>query len=157
MMNELLKKLNYKAPANIYLLESPSNIVTDLLLQNVGEETQVHTALTEAKVHFAIGFAITQEQVNTLATGLALRAEGDAIIWLAYPKGTSKNYKCDFNRDTGWAILGNLGYEGVRQIAIDADWSALRFRKTEYIKTLARDNKRAMSEAGKERTEKKES
>jgi hypothetical protein len=157
MMNELLKKLNYKAPTDIYLLESPSTTVTNLLLQNVAKETRVHTVLSETKVYFAIGFATTQEQVNTLATELASRTEGDAIIWLAYPKGTSKNYKCDFNRDTGWAILGNLGYEGVRQVAIDADWSALRFRKTEYIKTLARDNKRAMSEAGKERTEKKES
>ena len=23
-------------------------------------------------------------------------------LWVAYPKGSSKNYRCEFNRDTGW-------------------------------------------------------
>jgi hypothetical protein len=26
----------------------------------------------------------------------------DAIVWFCYPKGSSKLYKCDFNRDNGW-------------------------------------------------------
>src|SRR5713101_8045074 len=29
-------------------------------------------------------------------------AQGDAVVWFAYPKGTSKRYKCEINRDTGW-------------------------------------------------------
>jgi hypothetical protein len=27
----------------------------------------------------------------------------------------------------------DLGYASVRMVAVDEDWSALRFRKTEYI------------------------
>jgi hypothetical protein len=34
-------------------------------------------------------------------------------------------------------------------VAIDEDWSALRFRRAEYIKTMTRDEKRAMSTPGK--------
>ena len=39
------------------------------------------------------------------------------------------------NRDNGWDILRTAGYETVRAVAIDDDWSALRFRKTECIKS----------------------
>jgi len=53
-------------------------------------------------------------------------------------------YRCDFNRDTGWVALGEIGFEGVRQIAIDEDWTALRFRRVEFIKTLTRDASRAI-------------
>ena len=62
----------------------------------------------------------------------------DEAIWLAYPKGTSKRYKSKINRDNGWKYLGQFDYEGVRQIAIDEDWSALRFRKIRFIKTMTR-------------------
>lgn len=75
----------------------------------------------------------------------------DALLWFAYPKKSSKKYKSDISRDSGWQPLGDYGFEGVRQIAIDDDWSALRFRKTKYIKSFMRDKKRAMSKEGKER------
>jgi hypothetical protein len=57
------------------------------------------------------------------------------VIWFAYPKASSKRYRCEFNRDTGWAAVRAVGFDTVRQVAIDGDWSALRFRRIEYIKT----------------------
>jgi len=62
----------------------------------------------------------------------------DALLWFCYPKGSSKKYKCDFNRDNGWQALGELGFEPVRMVAIDEDWSALRFKPAEAIKTMTR-------------------
>jgi hypothetical protein len=44
------------------------------------------------------------------------------------------------------------GYEPVRQIAIDDDWSALRFRKPEKIKKMVRDF--AVTDEGIKRTKK---
>jgi hypothetical protein len=73
------------------------------------------------------------------------------VIWFAYPKGSSQQYACDFNRDTGWAALGAAGFEPVRQVAIDADWSALRFRRAAFVKTMTRDASRAISSLGKSR------
>jgi hypothetical protein len=52
-----------------------------------------------------------------------------------YPKCTSRRYTCDFNRDTGFGALRRLGFDSVRQIAIDEDWSALRFRRAERIQS----------------------
>jgi hypothetical protein len=55
-------------------------------------------------------------------------------VWFAYPKGTSKKYTCNFNRDTGWDAMKALGFDTVGIAAIDADWTALRFRREEHIK-----------------------
>jgi len=55
-------------------------------------------------------------------------------------------------RDDGWQVLGDIGYEGVRMVAIDEDWSALRLRKTSYIKILKHNPKRAISREGKKKS-----
>ena len=68
---------------------------------------------------------------------------------MAYPKSTSKKYKCEFNRDSGWPVLGAAGFEPVRMVAIDEDWSALRFRRVEHIKKMARNPEGAISTVGK--------
>jgi hypothetical protein len=34
--------------------------------------------------------------------------------------------------------MGKAGFEPVRMVAIDEDWSALRFRRVEFIKTMNR-------------------
>lgn len=67
---------------------------------------------------------------------------------------SSKTYKTDLSRDEGWQPLGALGYEGVRMIAIDDDWSAFRLRHVSNIKALTRRNKMVMSQEGKQRTKK---
>ena len=101
------------------------------------------------KIAFVLAFVTKQAEVNALTKAIAPKAEGDAMIWFAYPKGTSKKYACEFNRDNGWAEMGEVGYEPVRMVAIDEDWSALRFRRTEYIKTMTRSKLGAISKTGK--------
>lgn len=45
-----------------------------------------------------------------------------------------------------------VGFEPVSNISIDGDWTALRFRRVEFIKKMARHVAGAMTETGKERT-----
>jgi hypothetical protein len=54
---------------------------------------------------------------------------------MAYPKGASKSYVTDINRDRGWDIVEGIGFRRVSQVAIDKDWSALRFRNAKYVKS----------------------
>jgi hypothetical protein len=82
-----------------------------------------------------LAFAWQQTELDRLSKLLAAHSEGDVLLWFACPKGTSKRYTCDFNRDTGWQVIRNAGFDSVRQVAIDEDWSALRFRRVEYIKS----------------------
>lgn len=146
-MSAIFKKLNLKDQTEIVVLNAPASFepeLTALAEVNVQRKVQGVKAL-----NFALAFVTKQAEVDALAAALAKRAQGDALLWFAYPKGSSKQYKCEFNRDTGWAVLGELGYESVRMVAIDEDWSALRFRRTEFVKTMKRAETRALSAAGK--------
>ncbi len=149
-MTPLFKKLNLGGCDTILVLNSPESFEAELS-QLEGVKV-LRKATAKLKVTFAIGFAVTQSECDLVSSTAASATEGDSIVWIAYPKASSKKYKCDFNRDTGWTVLGAAGFEPVRQVAIDEDWSALRFRRTEYIKLLTRSNAMAQSPEGKRRT-----
>jgi len=149
-MTPLFKKLNLGGSDTILVLNSPGSFEAELT-QLEGVKV-LRKATPKLKVSFAIGFATTQSECDLVSSTAANATEGDSIVWIAYPKGSSKKYKCDFNRDTGWTVLGDAGFEPVRQVAIDEDWSALRFRRAASIKSLTRSNTMALSSAGKRRT-----
>lgn len=145
-MSELFAKLNWKNQAEILVINAPASFEAELVrLQNVTIQRSIEKL---EQVTFSLAFVTKQIEVDSLALAIAEKAKGDAIVWFAYPKGTSKKYRCEFNRDSGWSVLGSLGFEAVRQVAIDEDWSALRFRRVAFIKSMRRDPNRAMSEQG---------
>jgi hypothetical protein len=132
-MPSIFDKLNLKLQREILVLNAPESFEPALLaLQGI---TVLRDPAQAQSIQFALVFATKQAEVDALSPVLAGKAAGDALLWFAYPKGTSKRYKCEFNRDTGWAVLRSLGFDTVRQVAIDEDWSALRFRRVEYIKS----------------------
>ncbi|HMV82692.1 MAG TPA: hypothetical protein PLD20_02415 [Blastocatellia bacterium] len=146
-MSEVFKKMNLKAQTEILVLNAPESFEAELAALS---GVKVLRDLKSVKaVQFALAFVTKQAEVDKLAVAIAKRAEGDALVWFAYPKGTSKKYKCEFNRDTGWATFGEMGFETVRLVAIDEDWSAMRFRRVEFIKAMNREDKRAISAQGK--------
>jgi hypothetical protein len=151
-LSDLWKKLNLEDQPEIVLLDAPASFEPSVqALAGVA----VHRKLAgRSKVSFLLAFVTARRRLEKLAKSAAKKAEGDAIVWIAYPKKSSKRYTCDFSRDSGWEPFGEAGFEAVRQVAIDEDWSALRFRRVEYIKTMKRDQKRAMTKAGKAKTKK---
>jgi len=146
-------KLNLKDQLDILVVNAPSSFEAELKgLKGVAVHRDPKS-LTE--VPFSLSFVTKQQEVDAVTRAIAAKAKGDAIVWFAYPKGTSKKYKCEFNRDSGWGALAKAGFEPVRMVAIDDDWSAIRFRRAEFIKTMKRDAKHAMSAAGKQKAGKK--
>lgn len=128
----LFKKLNLGAHREIVVLNAPDSFEDELkqlkgikILRDPGKREEVT---------FGLAFAITQTQLDRASKNFAAASRGDAVIWFAYPKGTSKRYSCEFNRDSGWKVIVAAGFESVRMVAIDEDWSALRFRRREYVK-----------------------
>lgn len=150
-MTPLFKKLNLGSCETILVLHAPESFESEL--SKLDGIQILRKATSRTKPPFAIGFATTQAQCDLISATIANATEGDAIVWIAYPKGSSKKYQCEFHRDTGWTVLGQLGFEPVRQVAIDEDWSALRFRRTEYIQSLTRRSDMAISPEGKRRTQ----
>jgi hypothetical protein len=131
-MGSVFEKLNLGSRQEIVVLDAPESFVPELAQLPA---ITIHYHLESvAEAEFWLGFVTRKAEVDKLAPQIAKRAKGDAIVWFAYPKGTSKKYTCDFNRDTGWASLKKLGFDTVRAVAIDEDWTALRFRRKEFIK-----------------------
>lgn len=149
-MNAIFKKLNYKEQGTLYIINSPDSFTPEM--KEMEDLAEVKTTVGNAKeLAFVIAFVTKQKEVDTLAESLTRKLAPDGILWFAYPKGSSKRYKCEFNRDTGWQKLGELGFEGVRMVAIDEDWSALRFKKADAIKKMTRSF--AMSKEGRRKVE----
>jgi hypothetical protein len=147
-MNAIFKKLNFKNQSPLYILDAPDSFKKEM--DEIKSEAEIKTTLSKAKeVTFVLAFVTKQREVDDLAKVVTPLAAADALVWFAYPKGTSKKYKCEFNRDNGWQEMGKNGFEPVRMVAIDEDWSALRFRNAENIKNMTRSF--AMSDTGKKK------
>lgn len=151
-MNALLKKLNFKDHKKVAIVNAPEEFSEQM--KDFSNYLEVANKLSEEKLPFVLAFVKEQKQIDHLAPKIDAILEKDGLFWWAYPKGASKKHKCDFNRDTGWQIMGKLGYESVRMVAIDEDWSAFRFRKVEFVKTMTRDQSWVMTEEGIEKTKK---
>jgi hypothetical protein len=150
-MDAVFKKLNFKAQKEIVVINSPQSFEQNL------NEMKVYASISKiisSDIEFFIGFATKQTELDMVINTVAPNLVGDAVFWLCYPKMSSKKYTCEFNRDTGWSEIGKYNMEPVRGVAIDEDWSALRFRKIEYIKNFTREAKHAISEKGKEKAKK---
>ena len=151
---ELLKMLNHKYQKSVLLISPPksfeetSHQLEDIL--NVQENLD-----GETPVQFVIAFFREKNEIKRILEKLMPRVTKDALLWLCYPKKSSKAYKSDITRDSGWEAMGDYSYEPVRQISIDEDWSALRFRPIKEILKFNRSQNMALSQEGKKKAQKK--
>jgi len=148
---ELLQKLNYKNQKKLIVIDSPSDVVH--MFESSRSSLAVQYSIDAAEVvEFVVVFVQTQEDMHKSVGEILPLVKQDALLWFAYPKKSSKKYRCTIDRDHGWEVLGALGYEPVRQIALDEDWSALRFRPVHLIGSFTRSKEMVLSEQGKKRT-----
>lgn len=144
---ELLKKLNFKDKGQAVLVLHAPEAYGDTVAAFQGP---VHTSPQQETYEFAQAFGTSNAGLQARARELAAVAAEDGLVWLCYPKKTSKVYKgSDCSRESVATLLADEGFEPVRQIAIDDDWSALRLRRVENIKSMTR--KSAVTAQGKER------
>ena len=150
-MDAVFKKMSFKNHENIVVLNEPDSFHENM--DNMKGLTVFHKDVNDVEtIEYAIAFATKQVEVEKYMKLFVSKIEGDAIIWICYPKKSSKKYTCDFTRDTGWEIMGELGFEPVRMVAVDKDWSALRFRNVKYIKKITRRKTMALTKEAKKRT-----
>ncbi len=84
--------------------------------------------LQNRKIDFALIFAVNQRQLVGILKDVIPALQGEAKLWIAYPKLTSK-IASDLSRDKNWDFVSDYGFEAVRMIALDNVWSAGRFKK----------------------------
>lgn len=130
-MPPVFAKLNLKDQPEILVVDAPASF--EPALESLEGVMVLRDPAGPSRVTFALAFVTTQRQLDAASALLADKADGDAVLWFAYPKASSRRYRCEFNRDSGWDVIRSRGFDSVRQVAIDEDWSALRFRRAEHI------------------------
>jgi hypothetical protein len=128
-----LSKLGYKAQPRVLMMRAPDEMA-DLrtALEDGGAAVDVEP---DGIYPLVIVFARSMAEAHELAPIAAEALDGDGLVWLGYPKQSSKRYKADINRDKTWGIFQPVGLRPVAQVSIDEDWSAIRLRREEHVGT----------------------
>jgi hypothetical protein len=133
-MKKLTEKLNYKGQDRIAVINAEESFHS-LLSGELGDvkiDTEIDPRFPYDFIIIFIKSIIDIEHFTPIALHNLL---ADGVLWYCYPKKTSKKYKTDIDRDHGWETLADFGFHGIRMVAIDEDWSAMRFRNIKYIKS----------------------
>ncbi|HTA17019.1 MAG TPA: hypothetical protein VK786_04670 [bacterium] len=122
-MDPVLKKLFFKGQSPTLVLNVPTEAKP--LLAAFGPS--VLTA-AKGKAAFVLAYTVDEAAATKLAKAAPKFLEPGAVFWVAYPKGSSKKYKADINRDSLNALMEGFGFDGVSLVALDEDWSAMRYK-----------------------------
>lgn len=124
-MEANLKKMFFKGQSPVLALGFPLEAVG--LYQALGPDVKTRAA---GESPFIIAFAPNLMAVEKHAKAAAKCLTAKGSLWMAYPKGTSKKAKDpDLNRDNLHAVMHDFGFDGVSLIALDEDWSCMRFKR----------------------------
>jgi hypothetical protein len=133
-MDDILKKLKYSKEERIALLNAPEEFRERII--GLLPEVQIDTEINARFLYeFMIAFTPGSVEVDKLGPACIHNLSDDGKLWMAYPKGTSRRFSTDINRDRGWNNVEAAGFRRVSQVAVDNDWSALRFRNVKYVKS----------------------
>jgi len=133
-MDALLAKLNYKGEKRIAVINGDEKFLG--ILEKGLKEVQVDKEIDPRfPYEFMILFVQLVSEIEDLAPQALHNLISDGVLWFAYPKKTSKKYSSDIDRDHGWEVLTDRGFDKVRQVSIDDNWSALRFRNIRFIRS----------------------
>ena len=148
-MADVWGKLNLKDHAEIVVVNPPASFEPEI--KTLDGVTVKRKAADAKTIAFFLAFVTTKKEVDTLAKVVASKTVPDAVVWFAYPKGSSKKYTSEITREAGNEALGDAGFEPVRMVAIDEDWTGKRFRRVAFIKNLTRDPRALVSKEAKKR------
>ena len=126
-IEKILKKMRYQNEDKGAVLNAPKEINNEF--KKIGFDNNV-----KKNSQFTILFVKNKTEFDKLMKPTINKIEYDSMFWVAYPKGTSK-IETDVNRDILWKLTEPYGLRPVSQVAIDSDWSAMRFRPIEKVKS----------------------
>lgn len=84
-------------------------------------------------------FVTRLSEIGRFARRLSKHAAQNALVWISYPKKTSK-VKGTLSRDVIREAMSAAGWRAVSIAAIDRVWSALRFRPASQVGSRLRRN-----------------
>jgi hypothetical protein len=133
-MDKLLKKLYYKGQKRIAVINAGELFLKELsdYLPGVQADTEIDPRFP---YEFMLIFVINLHDIEQLAPMALHNLITDGTLWFAFPKKTCDKTDSDIDREHGWEILTGRGFERMRYVSLDRDWSALRFRNIRFMKS----------------------
>ncbi len=129
MPSSLAQKLQIKS-GKLIVMNAPQSYA-EPLAKELKDLTVSARASGQAEA--VLLFVNSLAEIDKFTSKAAQRVKPGGMLWIAYAKGTSK-VKSDVNRDRLGAAVQPLGWQPVRQIALDETWSAMRFKPVDNAK-----------------------
>jgi hypothetical protein len=123
MPADLARKLLLKDTRTARMVNAPPGVAQELGVAATGE----------SPVSWLLVFVPDSAALDAALDELKAVPPG-GVIWVAYRKGGAAA-GTDLNRDIIWRRLEPEGLAGVTLVAIDDEWSAMRFRRPDEVGT----------------------
>jgi hypothetical protein len=122
-MKTVAERLLVKAGARVRILNAgPAEVAL------LGLPDNATIAASGDPVDVVVLFVRDAAELRTHLPAAAAAADGDRLLWLAYPKRSS-GVDTDLGRDAITPLTDQLaGLTGITLISIDSTWSAMRLR-----------------------------
>ena len=117
----LAKKMKLKSGLKVAIINAPENYVDTLR-----HDTALSPTLN-GKFDWIQIFVRNKAEMDGLAPKAAKALKPQAILWISFPKGTSK-IQTDLTRDKGWDSIQKLDLKWVHLVSVNDTWSAFALR-----------------------------
>ena len=117
----LAKKMKLKPGASAAVINTPENY-----LQELRHDNEVSQSL-KGKFDWIQIFVKNKSELDTLAPKAAKALKPESILWISFPKGTSK-IQTDLTRDKGWEGVQKLDLKWINLVSVNETWSAFALR-----------------------------
>lgn len=117
----LAKKMKLKSGLKAAIINAPENYV-----DTVKHDTALSPTLN-GKFDWIQIFVRNKTELDALAPKAAKALRPESILWISFPKGTSK-IQTDLTRDKGWEVLQKLDLKWVNLVSVNYTWSAFALR-----------------------------
>lgn len=117
----LAKKMKLKSGLEAAVINAPENYMDELR-----HDTAISPTLN-GKFDWIQLFVRSKTELEALASKAAQALKPNSILWISFPKGTSK-IQTDLTRDQGWDSLRDLDLKWINLISVNETWSAFSLR-----------------------------
>lgn len=117
----LAKKLKLKPGARAAVVNPPENYLDELR-----HDAEISQKLS-GKFDWIQVFAKNKKELASFAPKAAAALKPDSILWLAFPKGSSK-IQTDLTRDKGWEAIHDIDLKFITLVSVNDLWSAFALR-----------------------------
>jgi hypothetical protein len=119
--SNLAKKLKLKPGARAAVVNAPKNYLDELK-----HDSDISQKLS-GKFDWIQVFAKNKKELASFAPKAAAALKPESILWLSFPKGSSK-IQTDLTRDKGWEAIHDIDLKFINLVSVNDMWSAFALR-----------------------------